>query len=307
MEKELLLTLWDRSQVVLWLKRSRRYLPHIEKALKENGMPDDLKYVAIAESALRPHAGSRRGAMGFWQFMNQTGRKYGLRIDRYVDERRNIFASTRAATRYLKGLYGKFGAWTLAVAAFNMGEEGLTAEILEQDINDYYRLYLPLETQQFVFRILAVKLILSDPEKYGFRLGKKDYYPPLAFDKVQLTCFQETPIRIVALAAGTHFKMIKDLNPEIRGHHLPAGSHDILVPKGASAGFQARYERDVKEFLATRKERVYVVNKGDNLSSIAEKFGIPLQALLIWNHLDLNHPIHPGDRLIIYPKTIGTE
>jgi len=301
-EKELLLTLGDRPQIILWLKRSRRYLPNIEQMLKENGMPDDLKYVAIAESALRPHAGSRKGAIGFWQFVVGTGRKYGLDINRNVDERRNLFASTRAAILYLKELYKTLGSWTLAIAGFNMGEEGLKAEILEQNTNNYYELYLPLETQRYIFRILSVKLILSNPEKYGFKLSKKDYYPPLKFDKIQVECFQETPIRIIAKAAKTHFKVIKDLNPEIRGHYLKAGSHDILIPKGASAGFQIRYQQYVKQFLAAQKEGIYIVKKGDNLSSIAKRFDIPLQALLIWNHLDLSHPIHPGDRLIIYPK-----
>ena len=133
--------------------------------MKENGLPDDIKYIAVAESALRPHAGSSKGAMGFWQFMADTGRKYGLTINAYVDERRNIFASTAAAIRYLNELHQKFGSWELAAAAYNMGEEGLQAEILEQDTNNYYQLYLPLETQRYIFRILSVKLILLKPDK----------------------------------------------------------------------------------------------------------------------------------------------
>ena len=107
-EKEMMLSLWDRPQVILWLKRSTRYLPHIEKALKENGMPDDLKYVAIAESALRPHVGSNKGAIGFWQFMRGTGSKHGLIIDEYSDERRSLFASTRAAIKYFTELKTQF-------------------------------------------------------------------------------------------------------------------------------------------------------------------------------------------------------
>ena len=121
-EKALLLALWNRPQVILWLKRAGRYLPHIERMLKESGMPDDLKYVAIAESALRAHAGSSQGAIGFWQFMRPTGRRYGLTINSRIDERRNFFASTRAAIRYFKALYEELGSWTLAAAAYNMGE-----------------------------------------------------------------------------------------------------------------------------------------------------------------------------------------
>jgi len=302
LEKELLLTLWDRAQVILWLKRSRRYLPHIEKMLRKNRMPEDLKYVAIAESALRAHAGSRKGAIGFWQFLAGTGRKYGLVVNRNIDERRNIFASTAAATKYLKKLYEEFGSWTLAAAAYNMGEEGLMAEILEQDTDNYYHLYLPLETQRYVFRILSVKLIFSDPKKYGFFLTDKDYYPPLTFDRIKVDCFKAVPIRIIGRAAKTSFKIVKDLNPEIRGHFLARGRHTILIPKGMSKGFEARYKQYVKEFFAAQKESVYIVKKGDNLSSIAERFEVPLQALLIWNRLNLKSPIHPGDRLIIHPE-----
>ncbi|MDY6879966.1 MAG: transglycosylase SLT domain-containing protein [Desulfatiglans sp.] len=302
MEKELLLTLWDRPQVILWLKRSRRYLPSIETMLRENNLPDDLKYLAVAESALRPHAGSRKGAVGFWQFTTYTGRKYGLVVDERKDERRSLFASTRAAIRYLKALHESFGSWSLAVAAYNMGEEGLRAEILEQKTDRYHQLYLPLETQRFLFRILSVKLILSDPEAYGFRLTPKDYYPPLRIDHLQLECFQEVPIRIVAQAAQTYFKTIKDLNPEVRGHYLAAGRHSLLIPKGASVGFEARYQDLLKQFLTSQKERVYIVKEGDNLSTIADRFDVPVASLIIWNRLDLRSPIHPGDRLMIYPS-----
>ncbi len=305
LEKELLLSLWDRPQVILWLKRSRRYLPHIEQMLQENGMPEDLKYVAIAESALRPHAGSKKGAIGFWQFMSDTGKRYGLVINEYADERRNLFASTRAAIRFFKSLHTTLGSWTLAAAAYNLGEEGIKAEVLEQQTDNYYQLYLPLETQRYIFRILSVKLILSHPERYGFSLTEEDYYPPLEFDRIQIECSQETPIRVASAAARTHFKVIKDLNPEIRGHYLGEGKHTLLIPKGASKDFHRRYEQLLEEWLATRKERIYVVKQGDNLSSIADRFDVPLAALIIWNRLDLNAHIHPGDQLIIYRDDTG--
>jgi len=300
LEKELLLSLWDRPQVVLWLKRSRRYFPIIEGLLKDGGLPDDIKYVAIAESALRPHAGSKKGAIGFWQFMKDTGKNQGLTIDQYVDERRNLFASTRAAIRYFRFLRDSLGSWTIAAAAYNLGEEGIRAEMLEQETDDYYRLYLPLETQRFVFRILSAKMIMSHPEQYGFRLTGKDYYPPLEYDRIDVECPQETPIRIVAQAAQTHFKAIKDLNPELRGHYLAKGTHTLLIPKGTSAGFAQRYHELTTLWLASHQDRIYVVEKGDSLSSIADRFGIPLPALIIWNRIDLNAPIHPGDRLVIY-------
>jgi len=307
LEKELLLTIWDRPQVVLWIKRAPRYLPVIEKMLSENEMPDDLKYVAIAESALRPHVGSSKGAIGFWQFLESTGEKYGLRINAEIDERRNIFASTLAAVKYLKDLYQMLGSWTLSAAAFNMGELGLQTEIVSQKSNDYYQLYLPLETQRYIFRIIAAKMILSDPQRFGFEFTDQDLYPPLSFDRIHVECFQDTPIHIVARAANTHFKKIKDLNPEIRGHFLAAGMHSLLIPKGAADGFYARFKELVQQWVAENQERVYVVKEGDNLTVIAERFNVPLPALLIWNRLDGKKAIHPGDRIVIYPSQAASD
>jgi membrane-bound lytic murein transglycosylase D len=249
LEKELLLALWDKPQVILWLKRSRRYLPYIEEMLQEAGLPDDLKFVPIAESALRPHAGSHKGAIGFWQFMRHTGRQHGLVINRRIDERRNIFASTQAAVNYFQSLYKTFGSWSLAAAAYNMGGESLAREIKEQGTDNYYHLYLPLETQRYVLRIVAIKLIFSDPKKYGFTLADEDYYSPLEFDRIQIDCPREIHLRIIAEAANTHFKAIKDLNPEIRGYSLPAGHHTILIPKGAAQDFDARYQLLLKSNL----------------------------------------------------------
>lgn len=299
LEKEVLLSAWNRPQVILWLKRVPRYFPHIEEMLEESKMPDDLKYVPVVESAFLPHSRSSKGAVGFWQFMAATGRKYGLVVNRQVDERRNLFASTRAALKYLKELHSIFGSWTLAVAAYNMGEDRLEAEILEQQTNNYYYLYLPLETQRFVFRILSVKLILSAPEEFGFKLTEEECYAPMAFDEVKIDSSENVPIRIVAQAAGTHFKEIKDLNPEIRGHYVFPGNHDILVPKGAAEGFQERFGDLLKHHLAELRGQIYVIRKGDNLSLIAEKFDMPLHALIICNDLDPRRPIYPGNELII--------
>ena len=307
LEKELLLTLWDRPQIILWIKRSRRFFPIIEKMLQEHNMPQDLKYIAIIESALRPHAGSRKGAIGFWQFMKATGRRYGLVINSEMDERRNIFRSTEAAISYYKELYELLESWTLSAAAYNMGEQGLQSEILAQKSNNYYHLYLPLETQRYIMRAISAKIILSAPEAYGFQFTEADLYPPLQYDRIRLECFQETPIAIIAQAADTYFKMIKDLNPEIRGHYLAAGSHWLLIPQGAGDGFHTRYKMLVNQWLTETSERIYVVKAGDNLSTIAERFNVPLPALFIWNRLAKNKHIHPGDRLVIYSDTIELE
>jgi hypothetical protein len=301
MEKELLLSLWDRDQALLWHKRSSRYFPLIEKMLSQAGLPDDLKYIALAESALRPHAGSPKGAIGFWQFLPETARRYGLTVNASIDQRRSLTASTKAAIAYYVELYERFGSWSLAATAFNMGEEGLQAEIMAQGVRDFYRLYLPLETQRYLFRVLSAKLILTQPERYGFHLQDGDYYAPLQFTSIELTCYEETSLFVVAQAAQTDFKRIKDLNPELRGHYLAAGTYTLAIPEEGASGFHARFSKIHEEWVRIRKERVYVVQPGDNLSSIAEQFRVPLPAILIWNRIDVNRAIHPGDRLIIFP------
>jgi len=301
-EKEFLLTLGDPSQVILWLKRSRRYFSIIEPMLRSAKLPDDLKYLAIAESSLKPHAGSPKGAMGFWQFIPSTGQRYGLTVNVNKDERRNIFRATEAAIQYFKALHEEFGSWTLAAAAYNMGENGLLAEMREQQTDDYYLLYLPFETQAYLFRIIAIKLICTRPEAFGFTLQPGDYYAPMAFDRIRIDCTRETPVRLIAQAAGTQFKVIKDLNPEIRGYFLNAGTHEILVPKGAAAGFQARFAELLRQSASGQNSQIYVVQKGDTLVSIAAKFDVPLLNLLLWNRLDSKQPIRPGDRLTIHSR-----
>ncbi len=304
-EKELLLSLWDRPQVVLWLKRAPRYFPYIEERLKALDLPDDLKYLAVAESALRPHAGSPKGAMGFWQLMPHTARNHGLKVDSYVDERRNLYLSTSAALKYLQTLHDEFGSWTMALAAYNMGEEGLAAEVLAQDTKNYYHLYLPLETQRFIFRVLSVKLILTRPDQYGFKLDKQQQYKPQDFDTVEINLFKEIPIQLIAKAAHTHFKTIKDLNPQLRGHYVQSGRLQMNLPAGSAKGFSSRLEKLVAQHSRTLQQRIYVVQSGDSLSSIADKFDVPLPAILIWNRLDMSRTIHPGDRLILYPKRLS--
>jgi spore germination protein YaaH len=151
-------------------------------------------------------------------------------------------------------------------------------------------------------------MILKNPVRFGFEFTDQDLYPPLAFERVQIECFQDTPVQIVAQAANTYFKAIKDLNPEIRGHFLAAGTHSLLIPPDSAEGFDARFKKLVQEWQAKNLERIYVVQKGDSLTGIAERFKVPLPALLIWNRLDGRKPIHPGDRLVIYPnETMATQ
>lgn len=300
LEKEMLLILWNRPQVILWLKRANRYFPYIENTLAKHNMPEDLKYVAVVESALLPYAGSTKGAVGFWQFIKSTGRHYGLTINSNIDERRNLFASTKAAANYFKDLHALFGSWTLAAAAYNMGEDRLQKEMEFQKVDNYYHFHLYLETQRYIFKIIAAKLIFSDPARYGFHLQPQDLYPPLSFDRVKITAQSNIPLYLVAQASGTYFKAIKDLNPEIKGHQLTKGTHIIAVPKGNGPEFHDSFATLVKQWRKEYKMHVYIVKKGDNLTTIAERFHVPLPALMAWNDLSPSRFIHPGEQLLIY-------
>jgi hypothetical protein len=184
-----------------------------------------------------------------------------------------------------------------------MGEEGLKAEILAQGTGDYYNLYLYLETQRYLFRAITAKMIISDPEKYGFKVTAEDVYPLLEFDMVGIECEQDVDIQVVARAANTTFKTIKDLNPEIRGHYLAPGSHQLFIPLGQAKLFKQRYAELLKQWLVRHSSMVYIVKKGDNLTDIAERHNVPLPSLFIWNRLGTNQHIHPGDRLVIYPNS----
>lgn len=299
MEREMLIVLGNAPMVILWMKRSGQYTAEIEAALAEAGLPPDLKYIPIAESSLLPHAGSPKGAMGFWQFMQATGRNYGLQVDSEKDQRRSLADATRAAIAYLKELYGMFGSWTLAAAAYNMGENGLKKEIDAQETRDYYRLYLSLETQRYLFRILAAKLILSDPGRYGFHLAPEDLYSPPAAEATTVELTQSTPLLAVARAAGTDLKMIKDLNPEIRGYYLAPGRHRLRLPRNGFAGFPARLSEETRRMASRREAIVYVVREGDSLGAIAERFSVPLSDIVKDNLLDPKKPIRPGQRLSI--------
>lgn len=300
LERELLVSLDNSDDIILWLKRANRYFPDIEKALKSQSMPDDLKYITIAESSLRPLAFSNKGAVGYWQFIEGTGTKYGLAVNNDMDERRNVYLATEAALKYLKDLYALFGSWTLSAAAYNMGEDGLKSEIMVQKVNDYYRLYLNQETQRYIFRILAAKIIMSNPAKYGYVLGKDDLYSPRQSATVEIKASQPVPLHIIAQAAGTHFKIVKDLNPQIKLYHLPAGTHLLRIPRGSADVFPERYEKLIRQWHADKGEYVYTVKKGESLAGISSRFNVPLRALMIWNRISNGKKIMPGDKLFIF-------
>jgi hypothetical protein len=302
LERELLVSLDNSDDIILWLKRANRYFPDIEKVLKARSLPDDLKYITIAESSLRPLAFSNKGAAGYWQFIEGTGKKYGLEISGDIDERRNVHRATQAAVAYLKDLHDLFGSWTPAAAAYNMGEDGLQSEMLIQKIGNYYRLYLNQETQRYVFRILSAKIIMSNPARFGYTLSKSDLYTPRRTDTVDIQAPEPVPLHIIAGAANTYFKTIKDLNPQIKYYSLPAGTRSIHIPEGRAEGFYERYDKLLADWTALKKDSVYVVQKGDTLSGIAKRFNVPYRALTIWNNIG-GEKIFPGDKLYIFSNS----
>ncbi len=315
LEREFIISVYNHAQVYLWLKRESRYFPHIEKRLKEEGLPNDLKYLAVAESDLMDYAYSPKGAAGHWQFIRSTGRRYGLSINKKKDERLNFFKATDAAFTYLKELHDEFGSWALAMAAYNCGEIRIRKEIAEQGVHDYYRLNLPRETERYIFRIIAIKLILSNPEKYGYHLPENEKYTEIDSEKVWIKSKVPVHMRIIAEACNTCFKEIKELNPDYRGYYIPAGVHEIYVPSGCARNFSevfSRYsekiEREARRLTAHRKHkkkkihsryRIYVVKKGDSLATIAKTFGVPISKIKKWNHLSRN-VIVPGQSIKIY-------
>jgi hypothetical protein len=230
LDRELNITVWDRAQVFMYLKRAGRYFPYIEKELSEAGMPMDLKYIAVAESALLTYSRSRKGAKGMWQFMTLAARSNGLRRNNIVDERLNFEHSTKAAIKYLKFLKHKFNTWPLALAAYNGGETRIRKAIREQKTSDYFRLNLPLETERYIFRIAAIKIIMENPERYGYHLSKEGVYRPRKYDMIHVNIKKAIYITEFAHFFGTDFKAVKELNPQFLKDYLPEGKYTVNVP-----------------------------------------------------------------------------
>jgi hypothetical protein len=229
------------------MKRARRYFPYIEKRLREMGLPDDLKYVTITESGLRPEAVSSSGAGGIWQFIPSTGEKYGMRKNRIVDERFDFFKATEGALAYLTSLYEEFRSWTLSMAAYNAGENKVRREIDLQKTRNYFYLDLPLETERYVYKIAVAKIILSDPGKYGYTLEEKELYLPLQTERVQIELTQPLPIMEIARAIGFFYKEIKELNPHLFEDAIPPGIHFVNLPPGTSGRFRIFFSAWKKE------------------------------------------------------------
>lgn len=239
LDREFVIEVWSRAQTTMWLKRAHRYFPEIERKLRARRLPLDLKYVAVVESDLRTLARSSAGALGYWQFMAPTAQQLQLRSDKSIDERLHFGLATDAALTHLEYLHRLFRNWALALAAYNAGQGRVQKAIAAQGVNNYYRLSLPEETERYIYRILAAKIIMEDPGRYGFAIPEDQLYPPLAYDEVQLTVPQEMPVKRLAEASGTYYKVIKTLNPWIKGDSLAPGTFRLKIPSGSVPRFQA--------------------------------------------------------------------
>ena len=217
-DKEILVNTYWQSNTLQLIKRSRKYFRIIEPILKKEGVPDDFKYLAVIESGLE-NVRSPKGAKGIWQIMRGTGRELGLEINNNVDERYNLELSTIAACRYIKNAKNKFGTWTLAAAAYNRGISGVNRALKRQNVKSYYDLLLGNETRRYVFRIHAIKLILSNPNNYGFFVKDSDYYK---YDNYKLVNIN-FPIKDLSEFAnnnGINYKLLKIFNPWLIQNHL---------------------------------------------------------------------------------------
>ncbi|QTD38134.1 lytic transglycosylase domain-containing protein [Polaribacter batillariae] len=231
MERELLVNTYWQSNGLLLIKRANKYFPVLEPLLKKYGLPDDFKFLALAESGFIDETSSA-GAAGMWHFMRKTGREYGLEINSNVDERYHIEKSTKVAAEYLKKSKERFNSWTLAAAAYNAGNYGIAKRLAAQEIDNYYDAKLPDETERYVFRILALKEIISNPKKYGFVFEKEDLY---TLEKTRTIKVDTAISNIIHFAKkfGMNYKEFKIYNPWLRENKLNNKSrklYEIKIP-----------------------------------------------------------------------------
>lgn len=212
LEYELMVNSFRHSKTLKLIKTIKRWSPLILKVLEEQNVPRDFIYLAVAESEFDPNARSYVGAMGMWQFMEATGKEYDLQQNKYVDMRRDPVQSTKAACKYLKGAHGLFDNWTLAAASYNCGRSGLSRTMKKQDVNSFYDLHLNTETGRYIYRIIAFKLILENPEAYGYFIPEDEKYAPYEFTEIEVDKDIDN-LAVFAKQKGTTYKVLRMLNP----------------------------------------------------------------------------------------------
>ena len=306
---------YRRAVVERWLTRSGRFLPMALDVFRQKGLPEELVFTAMIESGFDPVAVSHAGAKGLWQFMAPTARQYGLRVDRWLDERLDPEKATVAAANYLSDLYKIFGSWDLVQAAYNAGEMKVLRAIQGTGTRDFWSLtgtrFLRDETKNFVPAIHAVTIIGQEPEQYGFTVRPDE---PLSYE--QITVPKATSLKHVASLSGIPLEELIRLNSELRLKQTPPDSpYHLKVPRGSALALQAGLDREVearKVAMASRTadrgkrkiqvaERVaagvHVVQPRDTIGGIAKRYGVSVQQLARWNDLEHGARIFPGDRL----------
>ena len=225
LDKELLKNIYWQSNTLLYFKRANKYFPIIEEILEKNNIPSDFKYLALIESGFE-YKVSPSGAAGFWQIMKGTAREYGLEVNYAIDERYHLIKSTEAACKYLQKAYDKFGSWTLAAAAYNMGINGVQRQVKKQNTNNYFNLYLNDETSRYVFRIIVIKEIIENPRKYGFVFRQNDLY---SYPNVKQIRVDSTINNLYSFAQENdiNYKILKRFNPWLRTFKLPDESRRV--------------------------------------------------------------------------------
>jgi membrane-bound lytic murein transglycosylase D len=298
-----------REHMERYLSRSTRYEKLMKKILRQNGLPEDIIYIALIESGFSPRAISRAAAVGYWQFIRGTGKRYGLQINSFVDERRDPEIATQAAADYFKELYGEFNSWFLSMASYNVGEGRVRREIKRNKTNDFWVLAkkrrLPKETVNYIPKFLAARLIAKDPEKYGFK--EIPYETPIEFEAVNL----ENPVNIRKMAdkMNIDYPELKRLNPKYRGEVAPLEDGKIVmrVPLTMTElAKNASKEASINDvvFVADRGETdIYKVRPGDTLNRIARRFKTNVGMIKDLNELKRGARLQPG-RTIFVPLRV---
>ena len=289
-----------------WLSRSTRYLPMMKEILRKEGLPDELVYVAMIESGFQLHARSWANAVGPWQFMSATGRRYSLRIDQWIDERKDPVKATMAAAMYLKDLYGMFNNdWYLAAAGYNAGENKIFRAIDKYATSDFWELskgsYLKRETKEYVPKLLAAAIIAKDPARYGF--SEIATVPVVEYDTV--TVKGRTDLDLVARLTGTTYQSIKELNPALQHWCTPPNypDYELKIPKGTKARFEqglAAIPED-QHFSEKSLYSHYTATRKDTLKQLAHRFGSSVEELARLNGLRVKGRV-AGRTLIIPVK-----
>lgn len=265
LDRELSVNTYWQSNTLLMIKRCNRWFPTIEEILKEEGVPDDFKYLALMESGLT-NTVSPAGAAGFWQLMKDAAKENGLEINGEVDERYHLEKSTRAACAYLRNAKNKFGSWTLAAASYNMGMGGISNQLTRQKATNYYDLLLNEETSRYVYRILTAKLIISNPRNYGFIYRDSDLYVPYQYREVEVDSTVKN-LADFAFNQGINYKVLKYLNPWLRDNHLPNTSQKkylIQIPTEPLADLLVNDKEQVANFARSQKGGTNESGEGSN-------------------------------------------